>query len=199
MFGLAVMVAFGLYLLLSYIVVRMAAGYARRHGRSTARWGWGAAVVMYLLVFWDWIPTIIAHRYYCATEAGIWVYKSFDQWRQDNAGVADSLVKNKVAPIERHAAFNSHIDTYRLNQRIYKLVRHTNISTILNVYRNEQEIFDSKDNEVIMRYVDFSTAQIEGGGGWFGWKFWLHRAHCSGGEARYGEFVSIKRRFQGGK
>ncbi|MDZ4098121.1 MAG: hypothetical protein U1E13_05400 [Methylophilaceae bacterium] len=45
MFGLMVLIAFGLYLLISALVVRGAIGYARKNGKGTKRWGWGAALV----------------------------------------------------------------------------------------------------------------------------------------------------------
>jgi hypothetical protein len=51
MFGLIVLVVIGLYLLISVGVVRWAIGYARANGKSAKRWGLGAALGMYLLVF----------------------------------------------------------------------------------------------------------------------------------------------------
>jgi hypothetical protein len=42
-----------------YFVVSWAIRYARKNGKSAKRWGWGAAIVMYSIVFWDWIPTIL--------------------------------------------------------------------------------------------------------------------------------------------
>ncbi len=51
--GLVIFGALGLYLLISVAVVVGATGYARRHGKSAKRWGSGAALGMYLLVFWD--------------------------------------------------------------------------------------------------------------------------------------------------
>ncbi len=46
---------------------------------------------MYNLVFWDLIPTKLLHKYYCATEAGILVYKTPGQWITENPGVAETL------------------------------------------------------------------------------------------------------------
>ena len=81
MFGLAVLVVMGLYLLISIVAVRAAVIYARKQGRRAWVWGLVTAVVMYNLVFWDWIPTVATHQYYCATEAGFWTYKTVDQWK----------------------------------------------------------------------------------------------------------------------
>ena len=196
MFGLAVMVAFGLYLLLSYIVVRMAAGYARRHGRSTARWGWGAAVVMYLLVFWDWIPTIVAHRYYCATEAGIWVYKTFYQWQKENPEIEETLTTNKVLEPVHEGDNDNWTNIYTLNQRISQKGKHSG-PLFLHVWEYKSELIDVKTNETLLRLVDFSTSQERRGGGWHGWKFWLSVSHCDGYIKRAIQFGETERHFIG--
>jgi hypothetical protein len=42
-------------------------------------------------------------------------------------------------------------------------------------------LIDTKTNETLARYVDFSTSQYPRQAGWSGWKFWLDSEHCSGG------------------
>ncbi len=86
MYGLIVIAIAVAYLLLSIAVVKGARAYARNAGRSMARWGWGAALAMWLIPFWDWLPTVAMHQYTCAAEAGFWVYKTPEQWRQENPG-----------------------------------------------------------------------------------------------------------------
>ena len=39
---------------------------------------------MYNLMFWGLIPTLAMHKYYCATHAGFWVYKTPEQWMKQN-------------------------------------------------------------------------------------------------------------------
>ena len=90
--GFVIVVVGAAYLLISIGVVVGTVSYARKHGRSVKRWGWGAALVMWLIPFWDWLPTVAAHQYYCATESGFWVYKTLDQWKKENPGVAETLV-----------------------------------------------------------------------------------------------------------
>lgn len=113
MFGLIVLVVIGLYLLISVGVVRWAISYAKKNGKSVKRWGWGAALVMYLLVFWDWIPTVVAHKYYCSTEAGFWVYKTPEQWKKENPGVMETLDSN---PSEQFR-----IDSVQGNKKLFLL------------------------------------------------------------------------------
>src|ERR1017187_2359067 len=98
MIGPVVLGAALLYLLISIAVVRWAIRYARDNGRSAKRWGWGAALVMYLIPFWDWIPTVATHQFYCAKDAGFWIYKTPEQWKTENPGVMEILVANKGYP-----------------------------------------------------------------------------------------------------
>ena len=89
--GLVVFAVMGLYLLISLGVVTWALSHAKKNGKSTKRWGLGAALVMYMIPFWDLLPTIAADQYYCATESGFFVYKTLDQWKEQNSGVIESL------------------------------------------------------------------------------------------------------------
>jgi hypothetical protein len=176
--GLVIVGALALYLLISVVVVIGAIKYAKQNGRSTKRWGWSAVLVMYLIPFWDWMPTIATHQYYCATESGFWVYKTLGQWKKENPGVAEVLVEN--LSVTRRGDMDNFTDTYFLNQRINKVVKQHG-KFIFNRWRHEQEVVDTKTNEVLARHVNFSTAQILVGGGWYGWKFWLRNARCGKG------------------
>lgn len=91
MMGLAFLFGFGVYLAISYGVVKLAMFIARNVGGRPRLWGMMAGLVMYHLVFWDLIPTLVAHKYYCATEAGFWVYKTPEQWKLENPGVFETL------------------------------------------------------------------------------------------------------------
>ena len=91
MLGLAVLFFIALYLLITWGVVRLAVRWARRHGRQGWVWGGVAAFAMYNLMFWDLIPTLLIHKYYCATEAGFWVYKTPEEWVKENPGVLETL------------------------------------------------------------------------------------------------------------
>lgn len=181
MFGLAYLVAFGLYLLISIGVVRWAVNYARKNGKSAKRWGWGAAFIMYSIVFWDWLPTVAVHQYYCAKDSGFWVYKTIDQWKAENPGGMEGLVANKGAQSSRQGDMENYADTYFLNSRFNWVVKH-NGRFLFNRWRHEQEVVDTMTNAVLARYVDFSTSQERQQAGWSGWKLWLANRHCSGGE-----------------
>ena len=204
MFGLAYLLAFGVYLLISIGVVRWAIGYARRRGRSAKRWGWGAALMMYSLVFWDWLPTVAIHQYYCATESGFWVYKTLDQWKAENPGVMEGLVDNSPNeyPNWPSESWNGQRIT-SINQRfgmLYKdhLSGPEEGELLMNVWRWKTELVDKNTGEVLARQVDFST-----GNGHIGGepelRFWLHSNGCIGGRDNAIEFGAFLKQFRGAK
>ncbi len=176
--GFVIVLAMGLYLLISIGVVVGVINYAKKNGKSAKRWGWGAALVMYLLVFWDWIPTVVVHKYYCATEAGFWVYKTPEQWNKENSGVMETLVSNKGKVSDYLENGDSYTRTSHMNQRFFYVGKRSK-QLLFNRWRDGQEIIDSKTNEIIARELDFSTSQKPLQAGWSGWKFWLYKERCS--------------------
>jgi hypothetical protein len=193
--GLVIFLAMGLYLLISLGVVAWAIVYAKKHGKSAKKWGWGAALVMYLIPFWDWLPTVATHQYYCAKDAGFWVYKTVDQWKAENPGVMETLVYDKDMP---------HIQTPYgratvMNQRFLHIYKQEGPFP-LNRWRIEREIRDSKNGVVIAREVKFSTSQERRQAGWTGWKFWLDSERCSIESHRdQGSFGQITAQIEGAK
>jgi hypothetical protein len=178
--GLVIIGALALYLLLSIVVVVAAVKFAKNNGKSSKRWGWGVALVMYLIPFWDWIPTVAVHQYYCKTESGFWIYKTLDQWKKENPGVAETLVANKGAPTKRLGDMTNYIDTYNLNQQFDWVVTKTG-PLFLNRWKWEKKIIDIKSNDVLARYVDFSTGSGFVAGPPQLIKFWLQNDHCGNG------------------
>jgi hypothetical protein len=163
------------------VAISLALLYAIRTGRSKWGWGIGAFLLVFLPVFWDWIPTVATQQFYCAKDSGFWVYKTLDQWKAENPGVMETLVNNKGAPSTRQGDMENYTDTYFFNTRFNWVVKH-NGQLLFNRWRHEQEVVDTKTKAVLARYVDFSTSQERQQAGWSGWKFWLASRHCVGGE-----------------
>jgi hypothetical protein len=207
--GLVIILALGLYLAIAMGVIAWAVSYAKKNGKSAKRWGWGAALGMYLLVFWDWIPTVVAHKYYCATEAGFWVYKTPEQWKQENPGVMEGLVSyNKnlggfnvdwPSQYEQHNEGRKKINTNHINERFNEIVSQQDISGILPIVREENVLLDIKKNDVIARYVDFGTGNSAkntvGPPGPL--KFWLRSADCIDGREKQIKFGNFYLQFKG--
>jgi hypothetical protein len=193
MFGLAVLLAMGVYLLLSVGVVKWAIRYARDNGKSAKRWGWGAAFVMYSLVFWDWIPTIATHQYYCAKDSGFWVYKTLDQWKAENPGVMEGLVAQRVLSSVREGDMLNYTDTYAFNQRINWVVKQGRVVSLLPVLRTGQVAVDTKDGKPLARQIDFGSYDQA----WGGLKFWTSIQHCSSGESYIINLGNFTNQFKG--
>lgn len=178
--GLVILGALILYLLISIAIVIGAIKYARLNGKSAKRWGWSAALVMYLIPLWDWIPTVATHQYYCATESGFWVYKTLDQWKKENPGVMETLVAKTIIVADKRERTDEDNwkSIYFLNDHFEQSFEHKGPMPLHN-WRTEVTLTDSRSSEILVRSVDFYTAQTRAGGGWRGWKFWLAMDHCS--------------------
>ena len=199
MIRLVVFIGLGVYLVVLVGTTYMAYWLARSKSLPRKkRWLWatGGFLVLFLPVFWDWIPTLAMHQYYCHKEAGFWVYKTAEQWKAENPGVMEGLVANKGAPSARRGDMVNFTDTYSLNQRINWVIDKSG-PFLVNQWRWEESILDRSTKEVLVRYVDFST-----GNGFIGGepeiRFWLHSDGCVGGNAaNHAEVYEIRRQFSG--
>lgn len=201
MMGLMYLLAFAVYLALSAAIVAWAVRHARMTGKSASIRGLGAALVMWLIPFWDWIPTVIMHKYYCETEAGFWVYKTVDQWKKENPGVLERIVANKGAPSksERSGDERKRISTYFLNDKFNWVVSHEDISTSVPIIRTEEVVVDTARGEALARYVDFGTGNsVRNTVGPPGpLKFWLSSKHCTGGDMNESQMYWFKHAIRG--
>jgi hypothetical protein len=94
MFGLMILGATALYLALMFFVVRWAWRKGRANDGSLIKASTFAVagfLVVYLPVFWNHIPIVLAHRSMCAKDAGLKVHKSAKQWISENRDRLGSL------------------------------------------------------------------------------------------------------------
>ena len=187
------LVIFGIliaYLAIAVFFVRATLRSAREAGLATKqRWVRGGlvALVFYLIPFWDWIPTVVAHQYYCATEAKFEVYKTIEQWKAENAEVVQEL---RYDPQAKFTQIGD-LERFPLNQRIVsERIAAKNI--VLSVKRESARIVDLKSGKVLARYADFRAGYPSlGVGGAAAWKFWLKREGCEDEALRVGpQFAS---------
>jgi len=180
-------------ILLAFVVaMSIATGYAKRTGRNKWRWGLIGFLVVYLPIFWDWIPTVVTHQYYCATEAGFWVYKTPEQWKSENPGVMEGLTTQRVWQHD-HAGGG---DVVHINQR-FDLVYKKEGELFLHRWRWQRKLVDTKTNETLAQYVDFST-----GNGFITspdipLKFWMQNGYCYGGRDKAIKFGELTIQFKG--
>jgi hypothetical protein len=147
-------------------------------------------MIVYLPVFWDWLPTVAVHQYYCAKDSGFWVYKTLDQWKAENPGVMDTLVANKVS-VQRIGDDENHTDTVVRNQRFNSVVQLQRPLALLPVYSSTSEIVDSSNGEILARYVDYSSGK---GRDYF--KFWLNAQGCPNGSVNRIAFLSFSEQLE---
>lgn len=175
MIGLAYVFVFVVYLLISVEVVKYFARLARKRGIAGWKWGAPVAMVMYLIVFWDYIPTEIAHKYYCYKEGGLRIHKTLEQWKKENPGFAETLTYKEISDSEG----NKDKRIYHLNERFDWVINRDTV--FLTVKRRHNKIIDIKNNEIIAEYTDFKSGHgspMTGYGGWGKAKMWLNNDSC---------------------
>ena len=158
MIGLLFIVAAVVYLVITIVVIRLAVRWAKRRGRRPVLWGIVAAFIMYNLVFWDFIPTYALYKYYCNTKAGFWVYKTPEQWKAENPGVAETLTWRENP--QRYESPDANRG-YRLNERFVEVIRETK-SPILPVRIYHRSIIDLKNSESVVQMISVSAGYMDG-------------------------------------
>lgn len=169
--GLVIIGVLAVYLLISIAVVICAIKHAKNNGKSAKRWGWSAALVMYLIPFWDWMPTVAVHQYYCKTESGFWVYKTLDQWKKENPGVAETLVA------QRSIQATPYGELQILDERFSIQTHRNKPIPLITTNIVERRLVDSKTGMILAKGIDVGSGvgNIATGGGV---KFWLNQRPC---------------------
>ena len=181
MIGLIFLTIIFVYLIIVVAAPVIAIRIARR-AKLGKRGVWLAGIGGFLLVtapiFWDWAPTVMAHSAYCKKDAGVIVYKTVEQWKLENPGVAETLTYKEWGTKDEPIAGGTR---YFLNQRIAWETR--NLKEKWGIWRREEVIVDRKDGVTLARYRNYSTA-VNGsfvgssGGGLRDWKLWMSYRTC---------------------
>lgn len=187
MIGLMVILAMVIYLAISVGVVKWTIRWARKTGRSVRRWGIVAGFAMYLLVFWDHIPTLMLHKYYCATKAGFWVYKTPEQWKAENPGVAETLTWR-----ERSPSFHNPDGTwgFKVNERFVWENRLQNLQ-VLPIKLHIESVLDVGTGETMVKRISVGSGYGSfpiGGEDWRVLKFWVRLEPCIPNIREFGQY-----------
>lgn len=171
--GLIVLGGLISYLILTLVLVTVNVRSARKEGKSGWARGLVVFVFMYLLLFWDWIPMRIVIQHYCTSQGGFVVNKTFDQWKAENPGVAETLVPNKNPSSEK----SNDRTRYILNQRFAWDTYTTR--EFLEIRKRDERIVDTKTGEILAQYVDFDSGQDQNNPKRFrDFKLWLWVESC---------------------
>ena len=142
MFSLIVFAIIGAYFLLVCFaallgrIIALSAG----GGRVAARWAAFVGACMVLLpVFWDILPALVAHRYYCAKDAGVQLYKEPQQWYAETKGA--KIAKPKV--VDR-SANGIRQNWGNFEEKIFVQ------NIFLSVRLNRSRLVDSNTGEVLL-------------------------------------------------
>lgn len=186
MLGLTVLLAFLAYLAVSLGVIALAVRWAKKRNRKPWLWGGLAALVMYNLVFWDWIPTVVAHKYYCSTQAGFWVYKTPEEWKKENPGVVGTLTKAKVANWQHHKSGYLAV----LNERFQTEVDNERPVPFLSTTIATEKIVDRKTKAILAKHVRVGSGygSIGVASDWRAMKFWLSLTPCLAEQEQFSLF-----------
>lgn len=187
MVGLVVLFVFGVYLTVSAMVVFWAARFTKKKGRSPWLGGMLGVLFMYLIVFWDHIPTKIMFHHYCNKEAGVWIYKTVEQWEKENPAVAETLKpynkENRPDVITSEKGPHSYSQKVFLNPRFAQVITEQGILPI-NVFRKTYEIVDTKTGKIMACFIDFRSGygnnpiELGSPNGLKGFKIWLAKTEC---------------------
>ena len=185
MLGLAVLFFVVMYFVILIFLTIIA--YVIVKKRINRKWAVRVALVVFLSitlpVFWDWIPTKLAHEYYCKNEAGFFQYKTLEQWKAENPGVWETLrpySRSEKEDENRYRYFNNiKFKGLMLNNRIsiYGKTSH-----IFMVKKIENILFDEKKNEIIAKAVQIYTGPGNklalGANTLKDYKIWLNYPSC---------------------
>lgn len=168
------------YIALSVGVVWFFVLRAKRRGISGWKWGLPAGIIMYMIVFWDLIPTLVVKEYYCEKYAGTTVYITPEQWKAENPGVAESLTWKRPKNILRESNI--------LNERF--IIEHKKKTALyIPVTLIEADIVDIKSKNIVAKTQTVYTGYPPLGlGGKGSWKVWLTTKPC-GSDSKFPEIV----------
>src|SRR5690606_18973713 len=146
MIGIMMLLVAGTYIAIWILVVRFSYRLTFRVTESKKKSFSIAAtffLIMYLIPFWDLIPTLIMHKYYCSTQAGFWIYKTPEEWISENPDMVNPFKNNENSSIQY---LNNGL-RYEVNNRVYYEVRRSdNVFHAIN--KKEELLKDRIDDSV---------------------------------------------------
>jgi hypothetical protein len=106
-------------------------------------------------VFWDVIPTFIAHRYLCSRNSGTWIYKTPEQWLSEKRNQIAKLAPRKIeSEKERETSFNW--KNLELSRRWLdeKTIKHPEV---LSIQLETWRIVDRDNHEILVEHSDYTA------------------------------------------
>lgn len=136
MIGIMMLLVAGTYIAIWVLVVRFSYRLTFRVTESKKK-SFSIAtaffLIMYMIPFWDFIPTLVMHKHYCEAEAGLTVYKTLEEWVKENPGALKNL-----EPYQDHVPLTLPIGKgTKMNDRFGSIYQEVVVSS-LPIKNNEQ-------------------------------------------------------------
>jgi hypothetical protein len=165
-----------------------------KSGAVATAWAFGAVIALSLPITWDAIPTWIAFKYYAHKESGLTVFKTLEQWKVENPGVAETLepygFKDKRGELKN---LGNNKFRHPLNDRF--AYDSSKVDLFLSVQAVQYTLIDQKNESVLVRHTRVVSGNsggfATGGTGW--WAFWLiHKTPDAVSSGFFGYVESVK-------
>jgi hypothetical protein len=172
-FGLMVFSAVALYLALMFLVMRQAWRAGRAHGGSVGKASLFAGtgfLLVYLPVFWNHIPVLVAHREMCAKDGGFRAHVVPAQWIAQNQTRLSTLSKRDLEGISSRQVLPSGFSRYEHFGGLLATEEKTVVRLVygIAILHIEDRILDVATDQVISVFVDYRVGDREDLRFWFG-------------------------------
>jgi hypothetical protein len=194
MLGLMVLLAIGLYFVILMVATYWGYRIFKNRSRKSAIYsGTTVFLAIFLPVFWDWIPTVIAHDYYCK-QAGFTEFKPVEQWKKENPGVWETLKRynsDERDTVRKESGYMDYQgDRYRrdpINPRISFYSLYLKQHSPLLIFTSTFFVYDEEKKEVLaisnsVKTGPGNTLELGSSYGWSGLKVWLNKKSCETSE-----------------
>jgi hypothetical protein len=166
MLGLMYLGAAALYLTLMFYVVRWAWRTGRAGGGSAVKasaFAFVGFLAVYLPVFWNHIPIVLAHRSMCAKDAGFKVHVTPAQWGAQNKEVLGSLRGVDLDKTTASRTLASGFSRYEFFGGALSRETKTQIGRLfgMNVVRAESKLLDARTGEVLTSRIGYAVGPRE--------------------------------------
>lgn len=165
MIALAYLFAAAIYLWLTAKVCSWAwkKGSATGGPRRARLYAAGVVAVAYHLIFWDFIPVVALHSYYCHHDGGVTIHVSANQWLVANAGELTGLA---TPPNEGFSRRGESIKGWEGWEAVYpnRAIAALDKSEIafpkiLGIIRKRYIILDVRSNSILFEQIEYRAGR----------------------------------------
>lgn len=179
MIGLMYLIAAVFYFWLMFIAIRFGwrmGGTKNGSRKRAAAYAFIGFLIVYLPLFWDHIPTLLLHRYYCAKDAGLTVYLSPEQWLKEHSAELDQV---RISSVQERVKTIQISDGWRRRMVNRKVAYDAKIEKAgigsLYVNRSEVRLTDLTNDQPIVKRVGYSYSErFESGE----YRLWMSTGLC---------------------